>query len=199
MLGPRHARGDVVVDHVGHAVAVDQPVAGGEIHAGLPFLGTYFAHGSNGNWHWRSSRVHITRHESACFALPAGRSSAAFASAQTYPAKPVRLIIPFPPGGSNDVVGARHRRRSSASGSASSVVIDNRGGAGGTIGTNAAAKSPRRRLYAAADLGRASRQHRARPHAARHRCNGSRRSRARQRAERAGGAGRARRSNSVRS
>ena len=41
------------------------------------------------------------------------------AMAQEYPARPVRLIIPFPPGGSNDVVGRADRARSSASGSAS--------------------------------------------------------------------------------
>ena len=63
------------------------------------------------------------------------------ALAQTYPDRPVRLIVPFPPGGSNDVVarvvGAQLSERIGQT-----VVIDNRGGAGGTIGINAAAKSP---------------------------------------------------------
>lgn len=62
------------------------------------------------------------------------------ALAQTYPDRPVRLIVPFPPGGSNDVVarvvGAQLSERIGQT-----VVIDNRGGAGGTIGINAAAKS----------------------------------------------------------
>src|SRR5688572_10845250 len=62
------------------------------------------------------------------------------AAAQTYPDRPVRLIVPFPPGGSNDVVarvvGAQLSERIGQT-----VVIDNRGGAGGTIGINAAAKS----------------------------------------------------------
>jgi tripartite-type tricarboxylate transporter receptor subunit TctC len=59
---------------------------------------------------------------------------------QSYPAKPVRLIIPFPPGGSNDVVG-RSIGQQLAERLGQSVVIDNRGGAGGIIGTNEAAKA----------------------------------------------------------
>jgi tripartite-type tricarboxylate transporter receptor subunit TctC len=61
--------------------------------------------------------------------------------AQQYPAKPVRLIIPFPPGGSNDLVG-RAVAAQLGDRLGQSVVIDNRGGGGGTIGINAAAKSP---------------------------------------------------------
>jgi tripartite-type tricarboxylate transporter receptor subunit TctC len=66
-------------------------------------------------------------------------SAAAFA--QSYPAKPVRLIIPFPPGGSNDVVG-RAIGQQLAERLGQGVIIDNRGGAGGIIGTNEAAKAP---------------------------------------------------------
>jgi tripartite-type tricarboxylate transporter receptor subunit TctC len=66
---------------------------------------------------------------------------AALAQAQSYPAKPVRLIIPFPPGGSNDVVGRVIAAQLSER-LGQSVIVDNRGGAGGTIGLNAAAKSP---------------------------------------------------------
>jgi tripartite-type tricarboxylate transporter receptor subunit TctC len=61
--------------------------------------------------------------------------------AQSYPAKPVRLIIPFPPGGSNDVVG-RSIGQQLAERLGQGVVIDNRGGAGSIIGTNEAAKAP---------------------------------------------------------
>ena len=61
-------------------------------------------------------------------------------AAQGYPDKPLRLIVPFPPGGSNDVVarviGAQLGERLGQT-----VVIDNRGGAGGTIGITAAAKA----------------------------------------------------------
>jgi len=63
------------------------------------------------------------------------------AHAQPYPSKPVRLIIPFPPGGSNDLVG-RAVAAQLGDRLGQSVVIDNRGGGGGTIGINAAAKSP---------------------------------------------------------
>src|SRR5688572_9221465 len=65
---------------------------------------------------------------------------AAGAAAQSYPDKSVRLIVPFPPGGSNDiiarVIGAQLSERLGQT-----VLIDNRGGAGGTLGINAAAKS----------------------------------------------------------
>jgi tripartite-type tricarboxylate transporter receptor subunit TctC len=61
-------------------------------------------------------------------------------AAQSYPDKPVRLIVPFPPGGSNDVVG-RYMGAQLSERLGQTVLIDNRGGAGGTIGINAAAKS----------------------------------------------------------
>jgi tripartite-type tricarboxylate transporter receptor subunit TctC len=62
-------------------------------------------------------------------------------AAQGYPDRPVRLIVPFPPGGSNDVV-ARVVGAQLSEKLGQSVIIDNRGGAGGTLGINAAAKSP---------------------------------------------------------
>jgi len=62
------------------------------------------------------------------------------AHAQPYPSKPVRLIIPFPPGGSNDVIGRVIGAQLSER-LGQTVLVDNRGGAGGTIGINAAAKS----------------------------------------------------------
>jgi tripartite-type tricarboxylate transporter receptor subunit TctC len=58
-----------------------------------------------------------------------------------WPSKPIRLIIPFPPGGSNDVVGRIIAAQLSAR-LGVGVVADNRGGAGGLIGTDIAAKSP---------------------------------------------------------
>ena len=64
-----------------------------------------------------------------------------FAMAQEYPARPVRLIIPFPPGGSNDVVG-RLIATKLGDRLGKQVVVDNRSGAGGVIGTEVAAKSP---------------------------------------------------------
>ena len=62
------------------------------------------------------------------------------AQAQTYPSRPLRLVVPFPPGGSTDIL-ARARSQKLGEGLAQPVVIDNRGGAGGTIGSEAAAKA----------------------------------------------------------
>jgi tripartite-type tricarboxylate transporter receptor subunit TctC len=60
------------------------------------------------------------------------------ACAQTYPAKPIRVVIPYPPGGGTDIViravGPRLSERLGQP-----VVIDNRGGATGTIGSEAVA------------------------------------------------------------
>jgi tripartite-type tricarboxylate transporter receptor subunit TctC len=62
-------------------------------------------------------------------------------AAQDYPAKTVRMIIPFPPGGSNDIVG-RMIAQQLTERLGKQFIVDNRGGAGGTIGTELAAKSP---------------------------------------------------------
>src|SRR5215203_1040255 len=62
------------------------------------------------------------------------------AAAQDYPAHPVRLIIPFPPGGSNDVVGRMIATQLSEK-LGKQVVVDNRAGAGGVIGTEIAANA----------------------------------------------------------
>src|SRR4051795_1524508 len=59
-------------------------------------------------------------------------------AAAEYPDKPVRLIIPFPPGGSNDVVGRLVANQLSEK-LGHKVFVDNRGGAGGVLGTEAAA------------------------------------------------------------
>jgi tripartite-type tricarboxylate transporter receptor subunit TctC len=60
----------------------------------------------------------------------------ATAFADDYPSRPVRMIIPFPPGGSNDVVGRLVAKQLSDV-LKQQVFVDNRGGAGGTIGTEA--------------------------------------------------------------
>ena len=65
----------------------------------------------------------------------------ACATAQSYPVRAIRLIVPFPPGGSNDIV-ARVVAAQLGERLGHGVVIDNRGGAGGVIGTDMAAKAP---------------------------------------------------------
>lgn len=61
--------------------------------------------------------------------------------AQTYPDRPVRVVIPWPAGGSNDIVGRIVTQPMSAA-LGQQFLIDNRGGAAGTIGTEVVAKSP---------------------------------------------------------
>src|SRR5688500_9087374 len=70
--------------------------------------------------------------------LTMGMSSAL---AQTYPAKPIRLIVPFAAGGPADA-GARAITQKLTETTGIAVVIENRAGAGGTIGADAVAKAP---------------------------------------------------------
>ncbi len=58
-----------------------------------------------------------------------------------YPNRPVRLIIPFPPGGSNDIVGRAIATQLSEK-LGKQVIVDNRSGAGAIVGTELAAKAP---------------------------------------------------------
>ena len=75
------------------------------------------------------------------FAFTAVASVFTAVHAQSYPVKPIRFIIPFPPGGGTDTM-ARVMAPKLSEALGQQVVIDNRGGAGATIGTEIAAKSP---------------------------------------------------------
>ena len=66
---------------------------------------------------------------------------AAAATAQPYPSQPVKLIVPYPPGGNTDSVARLYAQKLSER-LGQPVVIDNRGGAAGTLGVGIAAKSP---------------------------------------------------------
>jgi tripartite-type tricarboxylate transporter receptor subunit TctC len=62
------------------------------------------------------------------------------AQAQEFPSKPIRLVVPFPPGGPNDII-ARVVGQKMSELLKQQVVIDNRGGAGGVLGTDIVAKA----------------------------------------------------------
>jgi len=63
------------------------------------------------------------------------------ALAQAWPNKPIKFVVPYPPGGGTDVI-ARIVQEPMSQALGQQIIIDNRGGAGGSIGTDAVAKSP---------------------------------------------------------
>ena len=64
----------------------------------------------------------------------------ALAHAATYPTKPVRWIVPFPPGGATDII-ARHLAEKMSASWGQTVLIDNRAGAAGAVGSDVVAKA----------------------------------------------------------
>ncbi len=74
-------------------------------------------------------------------AILALATSASYTQAQDYPAKTVRVVVPFAPGGSNDIVG-RILAAHLSDRLGRQFVVDNRGGAGGLVGTEMVWKSP---------------------------------------------------------
>jgi tripartite-type tricarboxylate transporter receptor subunit TctC len=63
------------------------------------------------------------------------------AAAQAWPAKPIRMVIPFPAGGATDIIGRTIAQKLGAA-LGQQVVVDNKPGAGGTIGSDMVAKAP---------------------------------------------------------
>lgn len=77
----------------------------------------------------------------ALVASTAALCSMPIAQAQSYPAKPIRLVVPFPPGGSTDVLG-RLFAKSLGEELKQTIIVENKPGAGTVVGADAVAKSP---------------------------------------------------------
>ena len=71
----------------------------------------------------------------------AGFTAAALSAHAQYPDRPVRLVVPFPPGGPTDIV-ARPLAQALGTALKQNVIVENKGGAGGSIGADLVAKSP---------------------------------------------------------
>lgn len=82
----------------------------------------------------------LLRNSLACIAVAAG-TAAAPVLAQTFPSKPIRIVVAAAPGGANDVLGRMYARRMTES-LGQNVVVDNRPGGGGALGAEIVAKAP---------------------------------------------------------
>jgi len=90
--------------------------------------------------HAKAPRLSALPHIAAAFAFAIATLFSLSAGAQNYPTKPIRMIVPFPPGGGSDVTG---RVVAAALGErvGTQVIVDNRAGAGGVIGSELAANA----------------------------------------------------------
>ena len=94
--------------------------------------------------------------------LAFGPGIATQAHAQAYPDKPIKMIVPFPPGGPIDTMARLDRRSDHQHALGQQVIVENRPGAGATIGAKAVAAADARRLHAAVRLVRLARRSRRR-------------------------------------
>jgi tripartite-type tricarboxylate transporter receptor subunit TctC len=83
----------------------------------------------------RLSTLPLAAAAAACAVVPA------LAHAQAFPARPIRVIVPFAPGGGTDIIARQFSARLTES-LGQPVAVDNRAGAGGNVGAEIAAKSP---------------------------------------------------------
>ncbi len=83
-----------------------------------------------------STRATLRAVSAFAFAL-----TAAAAAAQTFPSRPIRMIVPFPAGGTTDVIARIVAQRMTET-MGQAVVVENRGGAGGALGADIVAKAP---------------------------------------------------------
>ena len=86
----------------------------------------------------RSTRRHVTR---ALAGLALGLAVTASALAQAWPSRPVKLVVPYPPGGPTDIV-ARVIAQKLQTQTGQPFIVENRPGAGGNTGAEAVARSP---------------------------------------------------------
>lgn len=86
-------------------------------------------------------RRSATAYLAASAACALGMSAGPAAAQSAWPARPIRLIVPFPPGGATDIVGRTVAQKLGAA-LGQQVVVDNKPGAGGTLGADLAAKAP---------------------------------------------------------
>src|ERR1043166_8488678 len=97
----------------------------------------HHAHADHARGHCRTDSKRVMRFLATLLLL----SLAASAVAQSYPSRPIRLIVPFAPGGSADLVGRLLAQQLSES-VGQPVVVENKGGASGMLGNDYVAKSP---------------------------------------------------------
>jgi len=88
-----------------------------------------------------TQRPRISLARAFVFLLALGFAGGAAAQASTYPSRPIKIIVPYPPGGQGDTISRIVGKKMSEI-LGQQVLIDNRPGAGGTLGVDLAAKAP---------------------------------------------------------